>query len=385
MVHRVAVITNHSGSRLGPSETFIRAHQDGLPCDVLSLVGDPGRRCLDADAERFVPSRSFVPLAVRWGLRRVGMSSVAQQDRKAVADFLRKHRVDAVLAEYGQTAVSVLDACNDAGVPLIAHFHGWDVYGTYLRKKHADDYPRLFREAAAVIGVSTHMVAELLSLGADPERTHHNACGAALPPGEKARPDAAPPRFVMLGRLTEKKAPFVSIMAFAEVAREVPDASLVVVGDGPLWDASQQMVLAMGLEDRVDFVGSKPHAEALEIMRGCRCFLQHSVRAPSGDHEGTPVSVLEAMGLGLPVVSTRHGGIIDTVDDDRGVLVDEYDVSGMAKAMMRYAKDPALAQEHGTRGIAAVGEKWTNEKSNERLWGIIQGAAGLRNSSSIRE
>lgn len=377
MSSTVAVMINKDESHLAPSETFLHAHIEQLPCYVIFIIGNPGYRLLDEANDRYVPSRAFLPLALRWVCRSIGISSVASQDRRALSRFLRRREVRAVLAEYGPTAVSVMDACRDARVPLIAQFHGYDAYREQLISENAGAYRRLFQQASATIAVSKHMHSQLLKLGADPKKLFHNACGAEIPVGCRANPAQADKRFIMVGRLVEKKAPFLSIMAFSQLVARHPDARLDVIGDGPLKDACEQLCRSLGLSALVTFYGATPHSEVLNSMMQSRCFIQHSVCAPDGDREGTPVGVLEAMGMGLPVVSTRHGGIMDIIENGgTGSLVDEYDVDGMAQAMMVYAGDAALAQQIGESAREAVLANWTSEKSVERLWGIIERAIG---------
>ncbi len=367
---RIAIVLNKERSELNFSETFIQAHVDRLPCDTTLLIGIPGRRRLMSGRRPFVPSRAAVPLGTRWLSRRLGLSTVAAQDRRAMAAFLTRRRIDAVLAEYGPTAVTVMDACRDAGVPLIAHFHGYDAYCHYFTEHFADRYRALFDTAQAVVAVSTHMRAQLIALGADPARTFYNSCGADLPDGPPADPAAQPPRFLMVGRLVEKKSPQTSLRAFAGIGDS--SAALDVVGEGPLLDACRQSAVELGIADRVTFHGARSHEEVLDFMRRSRCFIQHSVRAPDGDHEGTPVSVLEAMGMGLPVVATRHGGITDVISKpDLGTLVDENDTNGMAAAMSRFAAEPEHAARIGHNARNEVILNWTAGKSVARLWRIV--------------
>src|SRR5438132_3366189 len=108
-------------------------------------------------------------------------------------------------------------------------------------------------------------------------------------------------------------------------------------------------------------------------MRRARCFVQHSIVAPSGDSEGTPVSILEAGATGLPVVSTRHAGIPDVViEGETGFLVDEGDVHGMAEYMLRMIKEPELAGRMGAVAQKHIQENFSRARSLNRLWSIIE-------------
>lgn len=370
----VAVVVNKSSSKLAPSETFLHNHINDLPCNVVSLIGNPGQRYFQTGG-RFVPSQMGPLKALRWGMRAAKLSSEYAQDTRAFARFLDRYKVQAVLAEYGPTAVSVMTACRQMNIPLVAQFHGYDAYREPLLEQLADQYQQLFGQAEAVVGVSRHMCEQLLALGANPAKLFHNACGAEIDKAKFASPDRAPPRFLMVGRLVEKKAPFLAILAFSKVLRSCPDAELQIIGDGGLLPSCRQMVRALNLHDSVTFLGARPHVEVIEAMMGARAFIQHSVTAPDGDREGTPVGVLEALIIGLPVVSTRHGGIVDVVEDGvTGLLVDEYDIDAMSEAMIVLAKEPKLGARIGSSARAIAMEKFSSAQSVSRLWKIVKGA-----------
>ena len=95
-------------------------------------------------------------------------------------------------------------------------------------------------------------------------------------------------------------------------------------------------------------------------MRGARAFLQHSLVAPDGDSEGSPVAVMEAQLSGLPVVATRHAGIPEVVLDCRtGLLVDEGDVEAMAEAMQQMVVHPFQAARLGAAGRKRIEAAFT--------------------------
>lgn len=108
-------------------------------------------------------------------------------------------------------------------------------------------------------------------------------------------------------------------------------------------------------------------------MRGARAFVQHSIQTSYGDAEGTPVSVLEAGATGLPVIATRHMRIHDVaVHEETGLVVDEGDVLGMAQAMVRLGRDPALAVALGRAGQGRVRARYTREGAIRALWALIE-------------
>ena len=99
---------------------------------------------------------------------------------------------------------------------------------------------------------------------------------------------------------------------------------------------------------RVEFKGALPHGQALPLFSQACAFVQHSVTTSYGDAEGMPNSILEAQAAGLPVVSTRHAGIVNSVvEDETGFLVDERDIDGMADRMCRLLEDPDTVPHDG--------------------------------------
>ena len=350
---------------IGVSETFIRTQAAHLPATVTVVEG------------RTPTEVEGVPTLARRGVEKfMRFAQGSNWDTTVGASYtrvLRRTRPDAVLAQYGTTAVRLLDACRDTGVPLVVHFHGYDASRHDLLRDLRADYERLFREAAGIVVVSRAMEQRLAALGADPARLHYSPCGVDCTRFAASDPAAAPPVFVAVGRFVEKKGPYLTLAAFAEAHRQHPEARLRMIGDGALLGVCRDLAGALGVADAVAFLGAQPHEVVQQEMSGARAFVQHSVEAADGDCEGTPVAVLEAGASALPVVATRHAGIPDVVvEGETGLLVDERDVAGMARHMLRLIENPALAARLGQAGRARVLEHYCLERNMERLWHAIQ-------------
>jgi colanic acid/amylovoran biosynthesis glycosyltransferase len=358
------------------SETFIRAHIERLPARVKLLYGGSFPTHMEDDKPLLAPQ--LTGQALRFLSYQLLNLSPQYFKNRALERFLRNNEVNVVLAEYGPTGASVLDTCSAASVPLVVHFHGYDAYDQKTLKEYSASYRRMFVSASAVIAVSRDMERRLLELGAPREKLFYNPCGVDATIFSEAAPDVAPPLFVAVGRFVDKKGPHLTILAFKEVLDECPDARLVMIGDGPLLETCKQLAEGLRIAAKVDFLGVRPHTEVAAAVRGARAFVQHSVKTSYGDSEGTPVAVLEAGASGLPVVATRHGGIVDVVTDGlTGFLVDEGDVEGMAIHMIELARHPDLAGRIGRAARQRVIQEFSMDKSIERLWSIIARAAGL--------
>jgi glycosyltransferase involved in cell wall biosynthesis len=285
----------------------------------------------------------------------------------------RRYRPAAVLAEWGPTAVRVMDACRLARLPLVAHFHGYDATMHSVVYEFQTAYRELFQVAGAIIAVSRHMEHRLIALGALPEKVNYNPYGVDCTAFGGADPSASPPTFLGVGRFVDKKAPHLTLLAFAQVYQQCAAARLRLIGDGPLLGACRDLAQAVRIDSAVTFLGAQPHGIVRDEMRRARAFVQHSIEAGNGDCEGTPVAVIEAGASGLPVVSTRHAGIPDVVvERETGFLVEERDIPGMAGRMLQLARDPGLAAALGKAGRARVEEHFSTERSIGRLWSIIE-------------
>ena len=272
-------------------------------------------------------------------------------------------------------------------MPLIAHFHGHDAFRRTELENFGPRYPELFRYASAIIAVSRDMQGKLIKLGAPETKLHLNPYGVDPSLFYGSDPLNSPPTFVAVGRFVNIKAPHLTLLAFREVLAEVPEARLVMIGDGPLWDACYQMVRSFGISGSVELQGIRSHSEVAAVMQRARAFVQHSVTANDGDSEGAPNAVLEAGASGLPVVSTRHAGIKEAVIEMKtGLLVDERDTSGMAQHMIRLAKDSALAASLGKAAREWISAEYSMDKSIGNLWSIIESVIDQkRNSNNGKE
>ena len=127
------------------------------------------------------------------------------------------------------------------------------------------------------------------------------------------------------------------------------------------------------MEHAVHLLGVMNQAQVASLMQESRVFVQHSLVPMSGDSEGTPLSILEAGASALPVVSTRHAGIVDAVLHGKtGFLVDEGDINGMAEHIYLLLANRELAAEMGSRGKAHISQNFSVETSIKGLRAILE-------------
>jgi colanic acid/amylovoran biosynthesis glycosyltransferase len=349
----------------GTYATFIHAHVKHLPAKTQLLYGGTIPRFY-GDHERLEPHnllyRVYRKIAV--SLFKVPSETF---EKKGLTRFLTKNKVAVVLAESGPIGVAVLPSVRTAKIPFFVYFHGNDAY--CYPEMARDSYPELFRHAHGIFVVSREMEQQLLKLGASRHKLYYNPSGVDISLFQSADPSKAPPVFLSVGRFVNKKGPQFTLLAFNRVAEAVPEARLMMIGEGPLWESCKLLVRALKLTESVEFLGKQTHEQVAEIMRGVRGLVQHSIQTSYGEREGTPNVILEAGASGLPVVATRHAGIADAVlDGETGLLVEEGDIEGMAQHMMRLAREPEFAKKLGQAAQERIRAEFSMEKHISHLW-----------------
>lgn len=268
----------------------------------------------------------------------------------ALVTYLKKNKIDAVFTEYGTVGSMVTQACKVAKLPLIIHFHGADAYHKKNLSNYLRYYKKAFDYASGIIAVSLDMVEQLVKLGAPRHKISFVSCGVDVVNFSLVNLTQEN-NFISVGRFVEKKSPLSIIKAFKLVVDKVPNCKLYMVGNGPLFKQSEALINQLNLQNNVTLTGVINQQQIKNLLANSKCFIQHSVTANGGDKEGTPVSILEAAASGLPIVSTKHGGITQAVIDGvTGYLVNEYAIDEMANKMIKIALTPV--QQLITMGVA---------------------------------
>ena len=160
-----------------------------------------------------------------------------------------------------------------------------------------------------------------------------------------------------------------ALQAFALLLRNVPGARLTVAGDGPELDSLRGQARCLGIDGAVSFCGRIDRDGMADLMRTADIALNPS------RVDNMPNAILEALASGVPIVSTRAGGVPYMVEHEvTAVLVDVGDVSGMAAALLRIVNDRALAARLVTSGKAKV-EQHTWNVVRDRLGSLYRRAA----------
>jgi glycosyltransferase involved in cell wall biosynthesis len=355
----------------GVSQTFVQQHIQAFAKGTEYIYG--AKRLFYHHDEPLFPKSILARAA-----KRLPVIGNWFQPEAYLLRFVKNRRYDVVLAEFGNIGADILPTCKKCNLPLVVHFHGYDASINAVVQLYKERYLELFAYAFAVIAVSTKMVRDLEKMGCNRKKIILNTYGPHIDFFD-SRPLFSSPHFLSIGRFVEKKAPLLTLRAFVKVYSRMPTAHLTMVGDGALWQKSKKLADTLGISHKVNFKGALPHKKVIRLMEKASVFVQHSITAPDGDCEGTPVAVLEAGAAALPVVATRHAGIMDVViEGETGFLVDEGDIDGMADAMLKLIVDSSIAKTMGAKARVHIKNNFNIERHIGNLRDILQKAASSR-------
>jgi glycosyltransferase involved in cell wall biosynthesis len=267
-------------------------------------------------------------------------------------DFIRDFDPDIIHAHwatYPSTVAWALAKILKKPFGFTCHAHDIFVNDHLLREKI---------EAAEVAVTISRFNVDWLAEKATPrarERLRVVHCGVDLST-IPYRADGREPGLIMtVGRLDPIKGFDVLIDALGELKRQGRAVRCRIIGEGPLEAPMRAAIARYGLDGAVEMTGALPQTEVRKSLYAASIFALPSVVTPTGDRDGIPVSLMEAMAAGTPSVSTRVSGIPELIDDGQeGLLVPERDPKALAAALARLLDDPALGQRLAVAARAKV-------------------------------
>jgi glycosyltransferase involved in cell wall biosynthesis len=243
------------------------------------------------------------------------------------------------------------------------------VYGTDHRDKmrHARFVSAVTRPLQNVLEteIGHDQAYPLIWMGVDTERFRPAD-------GRESRDPAGPFRVLTVARLNAKKGHVFFLRAMARLCAEGFNIRYRIAGDGPARAEIEKEVSALGLGDRVTFLGSVSEDQVIK-------FLQESdagALTSFGMGEAAPVSVMEAMACGVPCIVSVIGGTPDMIDDGiDGLLVPQKDDAGIAEALRKLMTDQALLEQMSRAARHTAMIKFDHRKNALKLYAAIEAAA----------
>ncbi len=372
---RVLVVTNDFPPRRGGIESFVASLCNGLPASelVVYTATMAGSSAYDAGVDyqvvrdhssRLLPTprlaRAVQAVASRYGCDRVVFGAAAPLG--LLAPSLRAGGVRRIVGlTHGH---EVWWAKIPAARSLLRRIgNNVDVL-TYV-----SDYCR--REVAAALSQAAVRRMVRLSPGVDVGRFSPGVDGTAL--RQAVGIGASRPTVLAAARLVARKGHDVLLRAWPRVLRRVPDAALLIVGDGPAEPRLRRLASRLGVTGSTYFAPGVPWEQMPAVYAAGDVFaLPCRTRLGGLEPEGFGIVFLEAAAAGLPVVVGASGGAPETVlDGDTGYLVDPSDVEQIAERVEALLSSPVTAAAMGVAGRARVEASWSDLRAVETLQRLL--------------
>jgi len=335
------------------SQTFVLDQIEGLLSAGLDVrvvahlrdkgghLHEKGRRLasIATFAEDYVPLRRLLPRSLRCGIARLLQRRVY---RTALRD------ADLVICHFGPVANRAALAIQKAKRPLLwTIFHGYDV-SSYIERNGVNVYDGLFDRSDRLFCVSKFWKERFAALGCEPARVEVLRMGIDVD-RMKFQSNSYDPerglRILTTCRLIEKKGVEYTLRALAELDAKRPDIdwNYDVIGEGPLRKSLERLCEDLGISEKVSFLGQLSADDVHKRLNRSDIFVLSSVTANDGDMEGIPVSLMEAMAAGIPVLSTYHSGIPELIEHKvSGLLAPEKDYLSIFQNILLLVDNPRL-------------------------------------------
>ncbi|MBY7302033.1 colanic acid biosynthesis glycosyltransferase WcaL [Escherichia marmotae] len=250
---------------------------------------------------------------------------------------------DVFIAHFGPAGVTAAKL-RELGVirgKIATIFHGIDISSREVLNHYTPEYQQLFRRGDLMLPISDLWAGRLQKMGCPREKIAVSRMGVDMtrfsPRPVKA--PATPLEIISVARLTEKKGLHVAIEACRQLKEQGVAFRYRILGIGPWERRLRTLIEQYQLEDMVEMPGFKPSHEVKAMLDDADVFLLPSVTGADGDMEGIPVALMEAMAVGIPVVSTLHSGIPELVEADKsGWLVPENDARALAQRLAAFSQ-----------------------------------------------
>lgn len=224
---------------------------------------------------------------------------------------------------------------------------------------------RAIRTADRVVAISTATAREVSALAGADVPIEIIPYAVEMPEHRATPHDQA--TILYVGRLVERK----GVAYLIDAATSLPDARIVIIGDGPERAALEGRAKERGVTDRVEFRGWVTPGELDGAYSSATVFALPAVVDKRGDTEGLGMVLLEAMSYYVPVVTTALGGITDIVENDKtGLTVPPNDAEALATALRRLIDDRTLAARLGTAGEKMIEERFSWPRIIDQFAGI---------------
>ena len=293
---------------------------------------------------------------------------------------LNSNKVNAVSIHFLTLAVTYINVVLKIRKPVYIHCHGYDASWDLMdplnpqRKMHSDDYIEKVKKLAGssfFIANSFNTRDRLKKIGISEDRIY--VCNYGIPLSNYIKKkNSGELTILYLGRLIDCKGPELVMMAFDLACKKGLNAKLILAGDGPLRVTCELLKRNLEFRDKINLPGEVSWEQGQTLLLEADIFTAHNRKGPlTNQEEAFGASIVEAMATGIPVITGRNGGCIETViHNETGILVEPGDIEAHAEAFLLLGNSPDLRNKMGEKGRERVKLNFSPELERKRLFEI---------------
>lgn len=276
--------------------------------------------------------------------RRIRFNKYNPKFKKNLNAFIVKYNPDIIQCHFGTQAITLVDNISNNLIPVCITLHGYDITKSI---KNSILYKRKLKRVFEQPNIHPIFVCEFhrehlsqLHIKSDNAIVLYNG----IYPDFFKRdtyPENENKVFIQVSRFVEKKGHKYTVLAFSEFYKQNPNSNVIVkfIGDGPLRRDIIDLIKTLNLETKIEVLKWLEPDEIKKEYEKANYYIQHSIVSDDGDQEATSVTILEAMAMELPILSTMHSGIPEVVSqNENGILVEERNIPQLTKAIANIQK-----------------------------------------------
>lgn len=280
---------------------------------------------------------------------------------------------DIIYCMFGYRGKEFVDALEHRSLrhaKIVTCFRGADIT-KYVKNNSHNYYRKLFAKGDIFLPVCHYFKKKLKYLGCKTEKitVHPSAIDCTFFPytSRMFQPEK-PLKLVSVSRLIKKKGLQYSIKAVAQLIEKYPKIQYTIAGFGPLKEELEKLIDSLGAQHNIKLIGRISQEEVVTLLNEADIFILPSVTDKSGDQEGIPNSIKEAMAIGLPAISTDHAGIPELIQDGiSGFLVPEHDIQALVEKIEYLIQHPEQWTDLCREARITIEKKYERAAVNKKL------------------
>lgn len=289
-----------------------------------------------------------------------------------IANMIKNDNIDHIHAHWGSTTSTMAWIISElTGIPWSFTLHRWDIKENNMLSKK-------IKTAKFVRCISEHGKSELLEIigRSYKEKVKVIHMGVKIPENTiRFQSTKKIFKIIVPANLIEVKGHQYLIDACLNLINQgITNFQCIFYGKGALREKLESLIRERELIDYIKMPGPIPHEKLIDMYKNQEVdiVILPSITTYKGEHEGIPVSLMEAMAYGIPVISTNTGGIPELLSGGAGIIVEQRSPDQLAQAIIRIIKDNNFTRELSERGYQKVQNEFNIDKNVKNLLEAIQ-------------